>query len=72
MTFATYKEAQDWIEAGKARMGRAFFASAEYHAAHTEIAALHKAENPKYQRPNRAKAKRVGTHVNLLAYAMQQ
>lgn len=72
MAFATYKDAQDWMEAGKASMGRAFFASPEYHAAHAEIAALHKAENPAYVRPNRAKARRVGGQVNLLAYAMQQ
>lgn len=72
MTFTSYKDAQDWIEAGKAAKGRAFFASAEYHAAHAAIAELHKSENPNYRRPNRAKAKRIGAHVNLLAYAMQQ
>lgn len=69
--FTSYEEAQAWIEAGQAQYGkRAFTARPEYAAAYAQIADLHKKDHPNYKRANRNTAKRVGGHVNLLAYAM--
>lgn len=71
-TFTTYSEAQAWIETGQAQHGkRAFTARPEYHAAYAQLVALHKADQPNYQRPNRRTAKRVGGNANLLAYSLQ-
>ncbi len=45
--FETYKEAQDWIEAQKAKHGRAFFSTEEYKNTYPEIQKLYKMETPK-------------------------
>lgn len=70
--FDTYAQAQDWMKAKFAEHGqRAFTSTEEYKQAYTTMLALHKAENPKYKRPNRATAKRVGSNVNLLAFSLK-